>query len=154
MKIRTATSGDAESIAAIGQCVWIDTYATDGVRTSLSTYANSKFLGERIASDMGYRKFDVFELRDHLVGYAEVFETEERLELESLYILPKFQGLGFGRQYLRYLQSNNRNIVLSCWERNIRAIGFYEALGFVETGETYFELDKERHRNVLFTFGT
>ncbi|MEM8564505.1 MAG: hypothetical protein AAGF57_19855, partial [Pseudomonadota bacterium] len=88
MNIRAATRGDAESIAAIGQCVWIDTYATDGLRTSLSTYADAKFSGERIANEMDYRKFEVFELRDHLIGYAEVLENEERLELKSLYILP------------------------------------------------------------------
>ncbi len=39
---------DASHLAVIGACVWIDTYATEGVRKYLSKYVLSEFTEENM----------------------------------------------------------------------------------------------------------
>lgn len=40
-------------------------------------------------------------------GYAALSESGGGTEIENLYILPKIQGKGFGKQYIRRLLENS-----------------------------------------------
>lgn len=151
MKIRIATLSDTRQIAAIGHCVWVDTYATEGVRQSIAEYVLSTFTQENIGREIQSKQVSIFEIDGHIVGYAVLSTSEENAEIETLYILPRFQGQGLGQQFIQHAIQGNPSLWLSCWDRNSAAIGFYRKLGFTETGETTFELDGEKHRNVLLT---
>jgi len=153
MCIRKATAQDASKIAAIGQCVWIDTYATEGVRKSIGEYVLNEFTIEKIEGLLESNIVFVLEVDLHLVGYVVVINGVNP-EIESLYVLPRQQGSGHGTRLMRHVVSKYKNLWLSCWERNSQAIRFYNALGFIETGESFFELEEETHRNVLLKYSS
>src|SRR5687768_4948590 len=100
--IRNATLADAENIAALGLCVWIDTYATEGVRRPLATYALAWFALANIQDVIARKTVLVAEHAEHLVGYAILFAEPEQTEIHNLYILPRFQRLGIGEQFIDF----------------------------------------------------
>lgn len=147
MQIREATIDDALNISAIAHCVWIDTYATDGVRNSISNYALTHFAESKIEETISNKLVLVAEKNGHLLGFA-VFCINEK-ELESLYVLPKFQRSGVGSELLKCVLNESIGVKLTCWEQNMAAIEFYKSCGFIECGESFFELEGESHRNLL-----
>lgn len=151
MDIRLTQTEDAPVIAAVGQCVWIDTYATEGVSPSIARYVQRELTVAKMAEVITRHTVPVVEYEKNAVGYAVLLEDEgAECEIESLYVLPKFQRKGVGKLLLAYLQKlRPGRLWLSCWERNAPALAFYRLNGFTEYGEMYFELEGERHRNVL-----
>ena len=152
--IRKARLEDVESIAALGLCVWIDTYATQGLRFRLGNYALGLFARDKIQALLRARTVLVAEQAEHLVAYAVLAIDNESTEVENLYVLPKFQRRGIGRTLINTIACEYSGVWLACWEQNDRAIGFYKALGFIEHGESFFDLDGEQYRNVTLVLGT
>ena len=153
MEIRQATLADAESIAALGLCVWIDTYATEGVRVRLAKYALACFALSGI-QDMIRSKIVLVAARDeHVLGHAVLLTGPERTEIHNLYVLPKLQRCGIGTQLIDFITATYPRPWLSCWDQNEQAIAFYEARGFSADGESCFDLDGEKYRNITFTYG-
>ncbi len=81
-----------------------------------------------------------------LVGYVVWFKTfstfraRSKLYLEDLYVRPEARGRGYGKALLAWLA--RRAVADGCWRMhwqvldwNQPAIGFYERLGAVVTGE-------------------
>ncbi len=149
--IRTARYEDAESIAAVGQCVWIDTYATEGVSEALSNYVISFFAPDRIRDLLASKKVLVAEVGGHLVGYVVLNVGTAATEIDNLYVLPRFHHRGIGRTIIAHISKEHSHLWLSCWEQNQNAVGFYTSIGFVEDGESFFDLNGELYRNIILT---
>ncbi len=149
--IRTAKYEDAGNIAALGQCVWIDTYATEGVRESLSKYVIAQFAPDSIRDLLASKKVIVAEVAGHLVGYVVLNAGTAATEIDNLYVLPRFQRRGIGRTIIAHISKEYSHLWLSCWEQNQNALGFYTSIGFVEDGESFFDLDGELYRNIILT---
>jgi len=147
IEIREARLEDATQLAAIGSCVWVDTYATEGMKASIAQFVLTEFTNQTLINTITSKTVSVAVSSGHIVGYSVV--CSETAELEVLYVLPRFQRKRIGEQLLRVAKNSGDSIWLSCWERNERAITFYKLHGFIEVGEAYFDLDGERHRNIV-----
>ncbi|WP_051208234.1 GNAT family N-acetyltransferase [Saccharospirillum impatiens] len=146
--IREACPSDAESLSALCITVWIDTYSTEGLHPSHATYVLTEYTPELLVQRMSVSDVTVVERDGCLIGFA-VF-NEHTGEIETFYILTRFKGMGIGARLLEALKAKyDERLFLSCWENNAAALGFYLKKGFVESGETFFELDGEQHRNVI-----
>jgi GNAT superfamily N-acetyltransferase len=150
--IRNATLSDAPNIAALGLCVWIDTYATEGVRTRLAEYALAYFALANIQEAIATETVLVAEHDEHIVGYAILFTAREQTEIHNLYVLPRFQRCGIGANFIDHIVGTYPRPWLACWEENTEALAFYRAQGFIAYGEAMFDLDGEQYRNILFTY--
>jgi len=147
MRLREATQADIGSLSTLCITVWIDTYCTEGIQANVATYVLSEYSPERIARTLNGKRVLVSEVNGLITGVV-VFDLHSG-ELETLYVLPKFQGTGVGRLLLEGVRTGYEGrVFLTCWEKNESAIRFYLRNGFVETGEAYFHLDGEMHRNV------
>lgn len=146
--VRIAKNDDARSIAALGLCVWIDTYAFEGVTDDFASYVFAQFSQARIEASIASESIVVAEVAGKLVGYAVLIRGDGEIEIDNFYVLPKFQRRGIGREIVRYLSKKCSRIWLACWDQNIRAIWFYKSLGFSECGESQFDLKGTKYRNV------
>ena len=70
--------------------------------------------------------------------------------VEKLYILPEYQGRGFGRSLLDVAKTQDTELRLWTFERNHLARRFYEANGFVELDRTDGRDNEEREPDVLY----
>lgn len=163
--LRPAASGDATTLSALSIQVFLDTYATEGVRPDLAQEAFTEYsvaaFARRLADSA--RRFIVAEMGTGLVGFAEIVTVEgtapvgnvSGARLERLYVQPGAQGSGVGKALIERAerlaaQGPSRAIWLIAWERNERALGFYARLGYRDLGaDTYTFQDQAYGTRVL-----
>jgi ribosomal protein S18 acetylase RimI-like enzyme len=158
--IRPAQPDDAPSLAALAIQVWLDTYAPDGVRTVLANYVFDAFTPAAFAAWIAdpSQRLIVAERQGHLIGYARLALGERcamaagsTAELVTLYVVRHFAGQGVGAALLKAAQAGRAQpLWFRVYAHNERAIAFYRKQGCVEVGTTHFELDGERHPNLVF----
>ncbi len=159
---RVATLADAEPIAALAIQVFLDTYATDGVRPDLASEALSQYSREKFEQrlqDPG-RTFVLATLGVGLLGFAEVLSESlsspiagiQGAELIRLYVQPRWQGTGIGRKLINQAEATGRQagaggLWLTVWENNTRALGFYDKLGYSDVGHTSYTMQSQSFGN-------
>ena len=93
---------------------------------------------------------------DELAGYAKLTESKNPPELEDanaieigrIYAAQKTIGQGLGKALMEHCiklaaEKNKELIWLGVWERNQRAISFYQKFGFEKFGEHDFVLGND-----------
>ena len=84
----------------------------------------------------------VAKINNQVVGSSTVVIREEYNQLQSIYVLPEFQGNGIGKafwnEHKKFLDPEKDTIVHVA-VYNTNAIRFYESLGFVDTGKRFSE---------------
>jgi len=147
--LRDGTRDDAETLAALSIQVFLDTYATEGVRPDLAQEAFTEYSIKAFAKrlrDRG-RRFVVAEIGTGLVGFAEIVTKEGAapiggitgVRLERLYVQPGAQGAGVGKALVERAeqvaaQGASKAIWLIAWDRNERALAFYARRGYSDVG--------------------
>ena len=152
MNIRRATEEDATNIASVAITTWVNTYAPEGMNDVYSKYILKRFTPASIKKEIGRNFVLVAETAFGIVGYALVSNSEDRKhEIETIYMLPKFQGSGIGKALMDYIVSSySEALWLKCADNNPQALSFYRSYGFTETGETWFELAGDKYRCLVF----
>jgi ribosomal protein S18 acetylase RimI-like enzyme len=150
MEIRKAINPDSLNISSIGMCVWVDTYATTGVFDKISQYIHTELTEDKIHEIIKNKSVYVCSEEKCLFGYIVLgMEEDNKIEIETLYVLPKFQRKGIGKLLLEHSLSEAKTYWLSAYELNHKAIAFYLKHGFKETGEMYFDLYGDKIRNIV-----
>jgi ribosomal protein S18 acetylase RimI-like enzyme len=147
IRIRMAEGADAESVAAIHDSSWMEAYR--GIipgahldkmvqRRGGAWWANAIARGSRIA---------VLDFDGSSIGYASYGRNRAaslpyRGEIFELYLLPEFQGLGFGSRLFTAARRELANhgltsVVVWSLGENERAIRFYERLGGLLVGRAH-----------------
>ena len=141
MFIRTASERDLPAISALLAGTWHATYdgiyGATGVAEISRRWHSVEWL--RQMSRRTGSEFVVADTGDLLagVGYAVLDEAREIVELQELDVRPDLQGKGIGGLLLAELEDSffeARLMRLEVEARNEKAIAFYRANGFAETG--------------------
>ncbi|MGN2412909.1 N-acetyltransferase family protein [Pseudomonas syringae] len=164
--LRHATPDDALCLSALGMQVFLDTYATQGIRESIAREALEAFAPHTFAqllAEPANLTIIVAEVRDHLIGFAQVeLRTDHPIlcdsnaaELQRLYVQERFTGRGAGRQLLEAAEqcATRRQASLlwaTVWSGNERALSFYPREGYEVKGFPRYEFQGETHGNSLF----
>ena len=74
------------------------------------------------------------------------------IELQRIYLSQTYVGQGQGRRLMNHCllwaQTQGYDVLwLGVWERNTRALAFYETMGFTRFGFHYFQFGSERQRD-------
>lgn len=163
--LRLAEPEDALCLSVLATQVFLDTYATEGIRPAIArevvaAYSLSVF--QQAIADRGQRVL-VAERSGHLVGFAQVtFDARHDLapagmpsELLRLYVQEPFTGQGLGSRLLeaaeRLAASQGSTVLwLTPWVHNRRALGFYRSRGYADHGLTHFVFEGESHENRVY----
>lgn len=137
--IRRARDGDVGGLSQVFDAAWREAY-----RGIIPGVALERMIAQR---DRAWwrgalrrgRPLAVVETGDAVVGYATYGRARSRSlgtegEIDELYLLPEYQGLGLGRRLFRAVRNDLADHGLSrvgAWalEDNTRAGAFYEGLG-------------------------
>ncbi|MHB0776011.1 GNAT family N-acetyltransferase [Halomonas sp. WWR20] len=74
----------------------------------------------------------VYEQEEDIKGFISLHETT----LGALFVMPMSQNLGIGRALLDHAKSLRPMLEVHVYRKNIRAVRFYEANGFVILAES------------------
>jgi len=142
--VRTASERDLAKVSALLVKTWHATYdslyGVDKVAELTARWHSVPALKAKLT-----RKDAEFVVADNGrdiggMGYAAMSETHKKgAVLHQLYVLPKFQKQGIGRDMFAELETcfpDAEFMQLEVEPQNAAALAFYEAHGFVKIGET------------------
>ena len=165
LSFRVATLADADCISALATQVYLNTYATEGIRPLLVREVNAQLSSAAISALISHpaTSFILVERAAHLIAFAQMTygATHERIaaknavELDRLYVHERFTAQGIGKGLLSHVESLAASrgasaLWLTAWVHNLRALRFYAAQGYVDVGMTMYRFEHEQHENRLF----
>ena len=158
IEIRVAEKKDADLIAGLSRKTFYETFAAVNSQEDMDKFMNEQFTHEALIKEVEEGK-DVFLLAfedDTAVGYARMreggkqkeFENKPSIEIARIYAVNAAIGTGVGsalmQKCLAIAAEMKRQVIwLGVWEKNQRAIGFYQKWGFKKFGEHDFLLGND-----------
>ena len=165
MRLRPAESGDPLCLSVLATQVFLDTYATEGIRPAIAREALVAYSQEVFASALSdpLARVCVAGRGGHPVGFAhvvlgashELAPVGHQAELLRLYVQESFTGKHIGTLLLaeaeRLASEGGASVIwLTPWVRNHRALAFYRRGKYQDYGLTYFVFEGESHENRVY----
>jgi len=162
---RTANAGDAEALAYLGAATFMATFAFDHPGQPMMEHLRQEHSAAYYAAALRDPATDILIGETPLgapVGYAMItppshpaLQQEDDIELKRIYLLGPWQGGGHGKDLLNLVfavaeKHGAKRLLLSVYEKNARAIGFYERAGFAAIGETIFMVGPVPFRDLVY----
>jgi ribosomal protein S18 acetylase RimI-like enzyme len=142
--IRNANPDDARALAELAERIFRVTFEADNNPDDLHAYLTEAY-GERQQRreilDPQWRTF-VVEREGTLIAYAQL-RLHEDVEIYRFYVDHAAHGSGVAQALMKHARDfavahGATRVWLGVWERNFRAIRFYEKCGFVDYGSHPF----------------
>jgi len=142
---KKCTLDDLDLLIEISRNSFIDAFEKDNNPDDFKRYIEKAFNREQISSELldPNSSFYFLVQDDGLVGYLKLNRNDAQkeqfdlnaIELERIYVLEEFQGKRIGEAALLMIIDMAKNAEASClwlgvWEKNTKAISFYEKNGF------------------------
>ena len=164
LSVRRGEAGDQVTLAPFAERTFRDTYGADNEPAFLDAYVREHFQPSVLAAELADPDVTFLLLEDQgtMVGYSVIHSgqthptvTAERpMQLTRIYVDRTHIGSGIGSRLiercLAEAAAQAHDVVwLGVWERNQRAIAFYERWGFRQVGEMQFDFGGELQRDVV-----
>lgn len=162
IRLRAAVEGDALCLGVLGTQVFLDTYATGGIRPTLAREVLASFSRDACRAFIAApgSVVCVAEANGHLVGFShlalaarhELAPQGVQAELVRLYVQEPFTGRGLGGRLLRAAEASavaagGTVLWLTPWAENARALGFYARHGYADHGLSWYRFEHESYEN-------
>jgi len=165
-RIRTATPADAGPLAALAERTFRDTFADDNSTDDIEAYVRDSFSLDRVraelADDVNTFLLAFTDGDQRPDGYAKLrtgttdpsVTGPDPVELQRLYVDRTAMGRGVGAALMRATldaarSAGYRTLWLGVWERNARAISFYERWQFETVGDHVFRLGSDHQTDLI-----
>lgn len=167
--LRPARPDDALVLGALATQVFLDTYATEGIRPALVREVQQAFGPEAIAGLLARPTGGllVAERQGHLLGFVQFAPGArhrvvddwadgpagpDTAEIERLYVLRHFQGQGLGKALMAAAAAQARDagctrLWLTAWVGNAHARAWYRRQGWRDIGATPHCFEGESFEN-------
>ena len=145
MNIRYGTPDDAELLTELGARTFYETFAKDNTPENMEAHLKRSFSPEIQFAELSEPEtiFLIVELDGRPAGYAQlILNSKEEaiqgmhpMELRRIYASQEYLGKGVGKELMQATINEARRhdcdcVWLGVWEKNQRAIDFYEKWGF------------------------
>jgi diamine N-acetyltransferase len=162
--IRKATNDDLMPLLELARTAFVQAFTAGNKPENVQSYLNEAFTPDQFAKELSQpaSTFFVAELGDRLIGYTKVnlvpaqtdVHDPKSLEISRLYVLEDFLGLGVGQVLLEtaigFAKQNQKDYLwLGVWDKNARAIRFYEKNGLRIFGSHPFPFGDEIQTDYL-----
>jgi ribosomal protein S18 acetylase RimI-like enzyme len=158
LSTRIATIDDAETLTELAWRTFHDAFSSMNSPENMEAYRLQKFTLQEVSAQMADPRatFLIAEIGAIPVAYAKLYDGEvpacvsglDPVEIERFYVDQQFHGKGLAQTLMqicldRARQSGHETIYLGVWEKNHRAIAFYQKYGFEIVGSHAFQLGDE-----------
>ena len=164
LTFRLCDINDLDELFSISRSTYYNSFAVDNTTENMTMYLDSAFSKSNLTNELENKESNFYfvYLMDVVVGYFKInwgnaqtdLKDNDALEIERIYVLKEFQRKHLGQKMLAKIIEIAKNkkakyIWLGVWEKNIKAIRFYEKNGFVKFGEHDFMLGNEKQNDHL-----
>lgn len=165
------TAAVAAQLAEFGRQAFQDTYSATNRPEDVAAYVAETFGPEKQLTELedANTVFLLAQMPQGLVGYAKLYigsapglapgkSPADRLEVERLYVQEDWIGTGLGATLMRRTIEEARahrcrSVVLGVWEKNERALAFYQRFGFRQIGTHVFQLGSDSQNDLILRKG-
>ena len=162
--IMQVNPADVELLRKLSVATFMETFASYNTEQNMNDYINTAFSLEKLESELNapnsvfYFIYTDMELAGYLKLNRGGAQTEANqyssLEIERIYVLGKFQGRRLGQALFEYAiqnadQENVKYVWLGVWEKNVRAIQFYQKNGFKAFDKHIFRLGEDEQVDIM-----
>lgn len=163
--IRPAAAADAADLSELAERTFRDAFSALNTPENMDLHCAGAYSPAIQAAEIANPEVHtvVAELHGRLVGFAQLHlraeppacvSTASSLELRRLYVERDLHGSGLAQDLMASVfQTATRHgakaVWLGVWERNPRAIRFYQRLGFSEVGDHVFVLGTDPQRDLV-----
>jgi diamine N-acetyltransferase len=166
LQIRPARLEDAEPLAALAEQSFRDAFASENSAEDIEAYVSESFSTGRLRAEL-LDDNNTFLLAfvpgsSAPDGYAKLRRGEpdpsvtgsDLIELHRLYVDRNAIGCGVGAALMRAIveaarRDGRKTLWLGVWDKNLRAIAFYERWGFETVGEHVFRLGTDDQTDLI-----
>tara|TARA_R110000868_G_scaffold181681_5_gene422641 strand:- start:779 stop:1297 length:519 start_codon:yes stop_codon:yes gene_type:complete len=164
IEYKKITEVDLNELINISKSTYIDTFSWGNSIENMSSYINFAFNSERLTNELNevLSEFYFFYYEDKIAGYIKInfgnaqteIKENNAMELERIYVLKSFQGKNIGKKVLEKViaiahQRNMEYLWLGVWEKNEKAIRFYEKNNFKIFSSHEFKMGDEIQTDFL-----
>lgn len=159
--VRYASISDAELIADMSRQTFYETFASQNSGADMDMFMNETFTRDALMKEVG-ADGNIFFLAfdgELPVGYARMREGDDvagqpAIEVARIYAVQSSIGRGVGRSLMQKcidvaVEMRKEIIWLGVWEKNHRAIEFYQKWGFEKFGTHVFMLGNDAQTDWL-----
>ena len=161
--IKIATTDDAAVIARLSRQTFVETFAEDNTAANMEKFLSESFSVSSLEAEVG-APGDLFFLaieNNQPVGYARLrenapiaFPGSNAIEIARIYAVRNSIGKGIGKLLMQKCLATAKEqgkefIWLGVWEKNGRAIRFYEKWGFEKFDTHIFVLGDDAQTDWL-----
>jgi diamine N-acetyltransferase len=162
--IKIATLNDIEQLQEIGRKTFVETFSELNTSENMTQYINDSFSKEKLTIELQDENSEIYfaVLEDKIIGYLKLnfglsqteLKDDKAIEIERIYVLKEFHGKNVGyalfEKAMNIAQQKNSNYIwLGVWEKNSRAIRFYEKNRFVEFDKHVFKLGSDEQTDIM-----
>lgn len=162
--IQTATADDASLIATISRETFYDSFAEKNTVANMQLFLDTQFTEEKLMAEVldPLNVFFIAFVDDVPLGYCKMSPgthtqnptTDPSIEICRFYARKNSIGKGIGKALMLHALSyakdhDYKKVWLGVWEKNERAIAFYQFFGFSKFGEHDFLLGTDLQRDWL-----
>ncbi|SDK15345.1 Ribosomal protein S18 acetylase RimI [Pedobacter sp. ok626] len=168
IEVRKATTKDLSTVQRIGRETFFETFADSNTEDDMNKYLEDSFNDHRLTVELSDPDslFYIAWEDESPVGYLKVNtgsaqterQDEKALEIERIYVKSSHHGKKVGQLlYEKALevaqQQHNSYLWLGVWEKNPRAIRFYEKNGFVAFDKHTFKMGDDEQIDIMMKKG-
>lgn len=154
MNIRVATTADLANLRKLAIDAFINAYAVFNKETDIQQYLKENFSEDVLRAELTNPEIVILvaEHENEILGYvklvpggSEDLKFNRPIEIARLYSAVHAIGNGIGKKLVVAvrdfaLKNNYDGIWLGVWQKNFRAVNFYQREGFRIAGVTVFKL--------------
>jgi len=164
LTIRAVEFSEVEKLQQIAQQTFNESFEGNNTDSDMRDYLKDNFNLNKMGAELDNPNstFYFVESTRSIIGYLKLNRgdaqtansTENALEIERIYVFKEFHGKQVGQMLfdksLQIARTSDVNYLwLGVWEKNARAINFYEKNNFVKFGEHPFKLGADLQTDIM-----
>lgn len=164
LEVTTVNFDQLGQLQKIARQTFIETFASENSEANMRQYLEEGFSVAKLTNELQDNNaiFYFASFSGEIVGYLKLnfgpaqteLQDEKALEIERIYVLKQYHGKQVGQKlYEKALQIARERkldyIWLGVWEKNHRAMSFYQKNGFVEFGQHLFQLGDDEQTDIM-----
>jgi ribosomal protein S18 acetylase RimI-like enzyme len=164
IKICKADSNCAGTIVELARKTFVETYGESGNEEDVQNYIDEKFAFSKVEQELNHEEIKFFIARadERTVGFTKIrsdrkgknLNDKKCLEIERIYVLKEYQGFHVGKELMNTIKQIAREegfetIWLQVWQKNTKAVQFYQKAGFVAYETTTFHYGSSFHHDYI-----
>lgn len=155
---------DLEELQKLGRQTFLETFAPVNTEENIQHYLQTGFTDEKLLKEIANpdSSFYFAKLNDKSIGYLKInfenaqteLQENDAMEIERIYVLKENHGQKAGQflfgEALKIAKNRDiKYIWLGVWDKNEKAIRFYEKNGFIPFDKHSFVLGTDIQTDVM-----